>query len=474
MKRVKMTNSCSGTPSPVVEGLSANRPHVQRLHSWMPALAALLLFSGAGPTISGELTQTRQDTGLAEQTTVSAPAGSSAAPTDLSSAGSSEGYRLDSEDRVRVRFYDRYDRDDLNGEYVINERGQLRLPRIGAFDARGLLTEELEKAIRASVEKDGQKLGFFSIETVLCRPFYITGLVQKPGSYPFVGNFTIVHAVAVAGGLRRPGENAATEALREERSLAEINDRLLEMLVRRERLKAESEGARTISTPREIAIARARGEELIASEQAVLVSEQEVFKRQQSSLTQKISRLKREVERYQSEEIRLGKRIEEQHTIFTQLRKLHDDKIINQQRFLEAVNALDALQRDKQNVLFGLSNAHVELEKAEHELAMLSTNRDARIAQDMGRTEREIARLQMASAKTRQLIANLDTLGAGKSAEAVSYKIMRRDRFGKVTFIPATEVTQIVPGDVIGVDTQSRSLTELASNKRESYERREN
>ena len=47
-----------------------------------------------------------------------------------------ENYRLGGGDRLRILFYDRYDRDDLNGEYFIGESGQLRLPRIGEFDAR--------------------------------------------------------------------------------------------------------------------------------------------------------------------------------------------------------------------------------------------------------------------------------------------------------------------------------------------------
>ena len=47
-----------------------------------------------------------------------------------------QGYRLYAGDRLKIRFLDRYDREDLNGEYVINDNGQLRLPRIGVFDAQ--------------------------------------------------------------------------------------------------------------------------------------------------------------------------------------------------------------------------------------------------------------------------------------------------------------------------------------------------
>jgi protein involved in polysaccharide export with SLBB domain len=414
------------------------------LLSWRATLAALAVCVAAGPSFPNELTHASLVAGSGEQTAIAAP------------VDSSEGYRLDSEDRVRVRFYDRYDRDDLNGEYIINERGQLRLPRIGLFKARGLQTEELEKTIRASVENNGEKLGFFSIEVVQCRPFYIAGLVNRPGSYPFVPGFTVLHAVAVAGGLHRSPDASATEALREKRTLTETIDRLLATIARRERLKAERDAAATIPSPAEItSIDRARGEELIASEKTVLLRQREVYKREEDRLKELISTNTKEADRYNGEVARIDKRVDEQSEIFMQLKKLHEDKIINQQRFLESVNALDAVQRDKQNAIAGLSRARADLEKAGHDLSMLAVNRNARIAQETAETEREISRLKMTAAKTKQLISTLDAFaGASGSSERATYKIMRRNGSGQFVFIPATEITPVMPGDVIEIESQ--------------------
>ena len=71
-------------------------------------------------------------------------------------APSPESYHLDTGDVLRVRFYDRYDRDDLNGNQVIGESGQLKLPRIGSFNARNKTIEELERDIRRAVEGKGR------------------------------------------------------------------------------------------------------------------------------------------------------------------------------------------------------------------------------------------------------------------------------------------------------------------------------
>ncbi len=116
-----------------------------------------------------------------------------------------ENYRLGGGDRLRILFYDRYDRDDLNGEYVIGESGQLRLPRIGEFDARDKTRMELEREIRAVAGNRRERLGYFSIDIVQCRPFYVAGLVNRPGAYPYVPGYTVLHALTVAGGLYRSG-----------------------------------------------------------------------------------------------------------------------------------------------------------------------------------------------------------------------------------------------------------------------------
>jgi polysaccharide biosynthesis/export protein ExoF len=370
--------------------------------------------------------------------------------------GQDENYRLDTGDHLRIRFLDRYDREDLNGEYVINENGQLRLPRIGVFSARNLRTDELEKNIRVSAEDKAEKLGYFSIEVSQCRPFYVSGLVNGPGSYSFVPGFTVLHAVAIAGGLRRSTETSATEALRERRTLAETLDRLMELVTRRARLQAEQDDAPKIAIPAELTLADSvRAEELIDSEQTVLLRQREVDSREKLRLEGLIATHKKEADGYSAEVERIVKRVEDQTTIFTQLKKLHDDKIINQQRFLEAVNALDAVQRDKQSAIGSLSRANAELEKAEHDLSTIEVAKSARLAKEIAETDRSITRLKMSAAKTRQLIFSLDAFSdTGGSGQVAEYKIMRRNGSGQLIFIPATETTPVKPGDVIQIENR--------------------
>ncbi len=154
-----------------------------------------------------------------------------------------ENYRLGGGDRLRLRFHDRYGYGDLDGDYIIGEGGRLRLARLGTFDAQGKTVPALEREIRRSAESRGRAPGHFSIDVTQCRPFYVTGLANCPGPYPYVPGYTVLHAVSVAGGLYRAPLVPVAGSAREKRILAETMDRIAELIARRARLEAERDNA---------------------------------------------------------------------------------------------------------------------------------------------------------------------------------------------------------------------------------------
>src|SRR5262249_47740513 len=157
------------------------------------------------------------------------------------------------------------------------------------------------------------KLGYFSIEVTRCRPFYVTGLANRPGPYPFVPGLTVLHAVSIAGGIYRSPMATGADALREKRTLTELMAHISALIARRARLHAERDGSPAIPVPKELAeLDPLRAGAIMDSERTLLQRSREVTQRDRSGLETIIALTKREAETYRGELARLEQRIEEQ------------------------------------------------------------------------------------------------------------------------------------------------------------------
>lgn len=121
----------------------------------------------------------------------------STAPTEIEQSAVVPEYHLGSGDRVRVTVLDQ---PNLTGEYRVDGAGKISFPLIGAIDARGLSSRELEEKITTGLKPDYLANPSVSVEVVNARPFYVLGEVKNPGSYPYVEGITVLNAVAIAGG----------------------------------------------------------------------------------------------------------------------------------------------------------------------------------------------------------------------------------------------------------------------------------
>ena len=106
-------------------------------------------------------------------------------------------YRLGPGDRIRITVFDEK---DLSGTFEVASDRTVALPLIGSVKAGGLTVRELELAIGAVLRDGYLKEPRVSAEVANYRPFYIIGEVNRPGSYPYINNMTVINAVALGGG----------------------------------------------------------------------------------------------------------------------------------------------------------------------------------------------------------------------------------------------------------------------------------
>ncbi len=114
-----------------------------------------------------------------------------------SRGANSSDYRLGPNDRTRIIVYGQ---PTLTGEFMLDGNGVLAYPLIGNVDAKGMTPSELQTTIAQRLDKDWVHNPSVSVEVSTRRPFYVVGEVQKPGSYSYVTDMSVLNAIATAGG----------------------------------------------------------------------------------------------------------------------------------------------------------------------------------------------------------------------------------------------------------------------------------
>ena len=109
-------------------------------------------------------------------------------------------YRLGPGDLLTVRVLGE---EELSREKIrLSDTGTLSLPGAGEIVALGKTTGEVE---RLTIERlKGRILVNPQVSVFIeeYRPFFINGMVEKPGGYPFQPGLTVRKAAALAGGFK--------------------------------------------------------------------------------------------------------------------------------------------------------------------------------------------------------------------------------------------------------------------------------
>ena len=91
---------------------------------------------------------------------------------------------------------------ELSGKFEVDAAARLSLPLAGTIDAAGLTLRQLAQAIDARLRGNFVKNPQVSVnlEETTSQVYTVDGQVGQPGSYPALGNITLMRAVANAKG----------------------------------------------------------------------------------------------------------------------------------------------------------------------------------------------------------------------------------------------------------------------------------
>ena len=132
-------------------------------------------------------------------------------------------YELGAGDLISISVYDE---PDLSIEEVrIGQSGSVSFPLLGEITVAGLSPEEFEDRIIAGLKGPYLINPSVTVSVVEYRPFYVTGEVEKPGSYPFHPGLTIDKAISVAGGFTERASKSKIYVIHDDAPVASKDDK---------------------------------------------------------------------------------------------------------------------------------------------------------------------------------------------------------------------------------------------------------
>jgi len=102
-------------------------------------------------------------------------------------------------DGIRLRIFQE---PDLSGDFVIDDRSVVALPKLGEVRVAGISGDSLRAVVRAAYRR------FLTTDAVEVTPYRrvaVTGAVLKPGLYPVDPSMSVGDAIILAGGVSPQG-----------------------------------------------------------------------------------------------------------------------------------------------------------------------------------------------------------------------------------------------------------------------------
>lgn len=117
-------------------------------------------------------------------------------------------YRLGAGDTISIRVLGE---DDLRREHIrLSDAGTISFPILGEIRVKGMTAGALQEYITSGLKGRYLLNPQVTVSIDEYRNFFVNGMVEKPGGYPFAPGMTVRKAISVAGGFR---ERAARDKL---------------------------------------------------------------------------------------------------------------------------------------------------------------------------------------------------------------------------------------------------------------------
>lgn len=392
----------------------------------------------------------------------------------VSTARGVAGSLLGVGDRLKVAFYERVEveedkwartssasalrgivqRPELGGEYTVQADGTISMPLLGFFLVANRSVQQVQADLTKRFELLLGRKALVNILSLERSPIYVLGPVKHPGSFKYVPGMTILHAIALAGGLDRGASEPwqKIETAREIQKRSGTVEAMLKLLARGAVLKAERDG----TSPK---IPLRLVEMVGATEATNLVNEQgdrrkavaATRKSRERAILSALESAKQDVAVYGRTES-LDELVKLRQERANSTRALVDRKVLNKAFMNQVQTDLSDAQQRRQDAANQYATARQRVASLEAEAVRIQGELRNDLEAEIEAIERQIADNERAFNVSEDVLSTLPATRAqfAKEANRVTYQVVRQTADRPVS-IPSTGMTQLQPGDLVNI-----------------------
>lgn len=377
-------------------------------------------------------------------------------------AHAAEPYVLDSGDLLKISVYGRV---DLSGSFRVQSDQTLPLPLLGSFHTENKTAAELERLLSLSFQ---QRLGTPLAVTVAVeerRPFYALGMVNQPGPYPHQQGISVLHALAIAGGLRKTADADArllVDVYRESGQYGVFLQTLKSALAEKARFIAIRDSLPKVETPKHLTNLADPQEaaQRIALQQQLMDAYRLDQQRKLKLYTDQERTAQEELAAYQTQLAALDEQTKLVNDELDRVQKLRDTGLGLESKVFEMKRDLSALAGNKRAAIAAIVRARQSIANAQSELTSLKALETTMVNENLARLETEIGLASSRLQASQNLLQALQDVAATPEAIAEQGPVFQitRTQNGMQKTISATAQTPVLPGDIVQVAIPPRQI----------------
>jgi protein involved in polysaccharide export with SLBB domain len=387
-------------------------------------------------------------------------------------------------DKLKIAFYERLNveqdrwgrpasalssiqqRPELSGEYTVQEDGTVSIPLLGSIPVASRSAQQVQAAMDEAFEHLLGRKGMVNVALVERAPIYVLGPVKNPGSFKYVPGATVLHAIAMAGGLDRGANDpwSKVETVREIQKRSGAADSVVKLIAREAVLKAERDGTAP-KVPLKLM-------EMIGATAATrLVNEQSndrkaivrARKDRRRAIKNAVESAKQDLLEY-GHTTSLDKLVKTRQDRVDNMRALMDRGVVTKSQLSQVEAELSDAEQRRQDAINQYGMAKQRLAALEAEGLKVQADLENDVAVEIDAIDRQIAdnerELNSSEGVLKNLSATSVAFTSSEEANGATFQIVRRTPNGPIN-IAADGMTLLQPGDLVNIIVGTSETTGL-------------